>query len=873
MMKKIGIMLYTLLAVLVLVSCSSSKKKKEETDKGIKVNIVDEIKFDKSYDDQMEDVPFDNPNMYQSTYMDVNPDFAVTVESTSRLFSSSELASSVSARDSKGQNVSLNVHSLNDTEKTLYEIKAAGGYKPGDAYTIELPNVDTLLFEGKSPEIRKILFTVKEEEKDNAKLKIDYTNYDFNKVTHFEGFGDYNTYLYYSGDDLDCSAGDIIMFSDGDTEKVYIKVKSVSTENGQYKIYYESADVSDIFEELDVHIDNREVDIENDFVLNDIQEIAEQIKNSEATWTYCYAVADAYGFLPHLSDFIDQVSFNFSFKATGNSFTLGAEATFTYTDSKGWRTVGILRFEWQKTLNVSGDGEIETFLGIPIGVSMNCSVGTDTRYSVQFCVTRKNKKFKSYNTEDTPKNLDMDKAREAVEDLQNGFTRLEEFGYKKDVVVGDTIMINVGHISFKYGWFSADFDLYACLKFQTDITIGAKYTYSTHEVLISYSTSRSEPEGPKEDYSDSAVSPSAVSAKTLNFYLCGTLGIEAYLKLRITIYITGLKYIANLAIDVDAGVYFDLSGMATGGYNFNTGQWDGNFGVSIEPGIFFRISLSVNLVWVVHFNWELYGVRYPMFKLGYKFDIRERSTNETLELNLKETEINNTNMLVFDAVDGGSLSVSAKQFKYDEQITWFETGNGNNKETYKLFTEIKSNSPDLTIQNGKLIIKEGVAETSGTITVKVRTNPFRERETTINFHYKSKDARNVTFDGQNSTSYLPGQKISFPTPQKRDGYIFRGWSLNGELVDYKNGYTMPENNINFTAEYIEDKYYTVNFYDGKNNLVYTAHVKTLEDAKAPDAETRDRFMDEEYVFVCYDKEFNDVTSDLEVHAIYERSGE
>ena len=183
MMKKIGIMLYTLLAVLVLVSCSSSKKKKEETDKGIKVNIVDEIKFDKSYDDQMEDVPFDNPNMYQSTYMDVDPDFAVTVESTSRLFSSSELASSVSAKDSKGQNVSLNVHSLNDAEKTLYEIKAAGGYKPGDAYTIELPNVDTLLFEGKSPEIRKILFTVKEEEKDNAKLIINYTNYDFNKVT------------------------------------------------------------------------------------------------------------------------------------------------------------------------------------------------------------------------------------------------------------------------------------------------------------------------------------------------------------------------------------------------------------------------------------------------------------------------------------------------------------------------------------------------------------------------------------------------------------------------------------------------------------------------------------------------------------------
>ena len=444
--------------------------------------------------------------------------------------------------------------------------------------------------------------------------------------------------------------------------------------------------------------------------------ILTQIKYSDTALMYCYAVADSYDFLPKLGDFIDSVSFDFSFKPTGNSFTLGAQASYTHTDSAGWRTVLSLKFEWEKSFTASGDAEIKSFLGIPYGISMNCGISTDQRYTAQFCVTRKNKKFKDYNTQDTPKTLDMDKAREAVEALAGRIVEADALGYKRDVVVGDTIMINIGYLGFHFGWFSIDIDVFVCLKFQTDITLGVKYTYSTHEVLVNYSTEKGNGDG--------GASPSNISAKSLNFYICGDLSIEIFLKIRFSAYITGLKYIANIGCDVDAGVYFELSGLATGGWNFTTGEYDGNFGATIEAGIFFRVTLNVNLVWVVHFSWELYGVRFPMFKLGYKFDIRERASAKPVELTSNETLIDNTDLLVFDALSGKSLAVVVKQYKYNEEITYFETSTGKGNLSYTLFKSIKSNSSDLTIKDGKLIIRDGVAETSGTIEVVAKISTF-----------------------------------------------------------------------------------------------------------------------------------------------------
>jgi len=871
MKKKILIVFFSFFVLFTIASCGKDKSNKSEKKKtgNLSVNIVDKIDFDDT-EEQMQDIPIDNPNMFQCTYMDVDPDFIFTLESRGVLLSDLQLGNSVIATNPKGDEVELTFNYRNDSEKTLYDVRAKDGYEPGKAYTVSIPNNDTLVFEGKSSEIRKILFTVKEESKDNVKLKINYTNYDDSKIISFDGYKDpiEDTYLVYD-DEIECNIGDIITFSDpnGDEfkDRIYIEVLDISINKGQTKIKYKCPDYTEIFDELDVHVDNEEIDVENSFVLNDIENILMQIKYSDTALMYCYAVADEYDFLPQIGDFIDSVSFDFSFKPTGNSFTLGAQASYTHTDSKGWRTVLQLKFEWEKSFVASGDAEIETFLGIPYDVSLNCSVATDQRYTAQFCITRKNKKFKDYNVEDTPKTLDMDKAREAVEDLQDRIVDADALGYKRDIVVGDTIMINIGYLGFHFGWFSIDIDVFVCLKFQTDITIGLKYTYSTHEVLVNYSTSSGNGDG--------GVSPANLSAKGLNFYICGDLSIEVFLKIRFSAYITGLKYIANIGCDVDAGLYFELSGLATGGWNFTTGEYDGNFGATIEAGIFFRVTLNVNLFWVIHFNWELYVVRFPMFKLGYKFDIRNRATNDPVELSQCETSIDNTNLLVFDALSGKSLAIVVKQYKYNEEITYFETASGKKNESYQLFKSITTDSNDVRIENGNIIVKEGIAETSGNIIVEAKISPFRTRKYTVPFYFKSKDAKNVTFNGQDSKSYLPGQKIEFPTSvESHTGEIFRGWALNGVQIDYKNGYVMGDENINFEAIYIEYKTYTVNFYDGLNNLVYTTHVNTLESVTEPDEATRDRFM-EGYTFVCYDIEFDEVTSDLEIHAIYERSGE
>ena len=880
MIKKIGLIFYTLLAVLILASCSNKKKEEEDTNKkgDIDVRLVESIDFG---NDELnyKDVPIENPDYFQSTFMDVDPEFVFTVQATSAMLSAIELNNSVVATTAGGDNVELVFSTVNNSEYVLYDVKAKDGYEPGAAYTVSINNNDSLLFFNKSPEIRKLIFTVEREDSNVLEYRttddngIPYKKYDIDKVSHFEGFGDYNTYLYYDGD-LNSSTGDVVIFTNGKTgqeeDTIYIKIKAIDREENRYKITYESPSVAEVFNDVDIHVNHKDADVERDFTLNDIEEIARQIKYSDTALMYCYAVADKYDFLPQLGDFIDNVSFDVSFKGLGNGITLGIQASYTHTTEAGWRVCLSLKFQWTKTFTASGDVKTKSFLGIPYDVDMNCAVGSDETFTFQFCVTKKNKKFIDHNVDDTPKDLDLSKAKQAVEEMKDRYYELDDLGYKKDIVIGDTIMINIGHLSLYFGYLSIDIDVYACMKLQSDVTLGVSYTYSSHQVLVNYSTANDSSGGGS---GDAGVSPSEVSSKILNAYICGDFSIELYLKLRVTAYVTGLKPLANIGVDADAGVYLDVSGIGCAGYNFTTGDFDGNLGATVEFGAFFRASLNVNLLFVFHWSWELCNFKAPFFKLGYKYDVRDMASTDTIELTQKETDISKTNLLVFNALDGKGLAVVNKQFSYDEEVVYFDSVFLKHPGKYWLFPEISSNSDYIEIKNGKIIVKDNApAEINAKINVTVRTSPFTTSTYTANVHYIAQDARFVTFDGANRTAYHPGEKIVFPNAGGREGYIFRGFMLNGEMVDYRSGITMGTEDLNFTTYYIEDKVYTVTFYDGFNNLVSTQHVNALESAVAPEASVRDVNM-EGYTFVCYDKQFNEITCDMEIHAIYERSGE
>ena len=81
------------------------------------------------------------------------------------------------------------------------------------------------------------------------------------------------------------------------------------------------------------------------------------------------------------------------------------------------------------------------------------------------------------------------------------------------------------------------------------------------------------------------------------------------------------------------------------------------------------------------------------------------------------------------------------------------------------------------------------------------------------------------------------------------------------------------NNVDFEVVYIENKTFTVEYYDGIGNLVYTEKVFNQDAAKGPDASVRDAKMSDEYGFVCYDQSIDCITKDMKVNAIYTRKGD
>ena len=256
------------------------------------------------------------------------------------------------------------------------------------------------------------------------------------------------------------------------------------------------------------------------------------------------------------------------------------------------------------------------------------------------------------------------------------------------------------------------------------------------------------------------------------------------------------------------------------------------------------------------------------FTKGMNLIYEDHMTISTLAHN-----IDDTNLLMLDTFDGISMSGVTKQYLYNKRITLLDSIFISNPIDYPLFKNIYTDNEHVTIKNGKIYVDSSIAETEGKIYIVINLTDDTPFTLEANFHYLSSDAKFVTFDGQNKTSYLPGQKIIFPDKvEHRNGYLFKGWEYNDTLINSIETYYMGDSDINFVSKYVLEGICLVKFYDGFNNLISEQYVEKGYSAIAPDETLRDKNMDG-YTFIEYDICFDNVSSDLEIHAIYERKGE
>lgn len=118
----------------------------------------------------------------------------------------------------------------------------------------------------------------------------------------------------------------------------------------------------------------------------------------------------------------------------------------------------------------------------------------------------------------------------------------------------------------------------------------------------------------------------------------------------------------------------------------------------------------------------------------------------------------------------------------------------------------------------------------------------------------------VSFIGNNNENIQTlvvkeDEKINYPEAPVIEGYQFIGWDQNIE-------YATSDTNIKALYEILT---YNVTFYDNNHNILNTQTVEYNSSAIAPDIDTIAG-----YKFIGWDKEFNNVKSDLIINAIFEK---
>ena len=349
---------------------------------------------------------------------------------------------------------------------------------------------------------------------------------------------------------------------------------------------------------------------------------------------------------------------------------------------------------------------------------------------------------------------------------------------------------------------------------------------------------------------------------------------DIFLKVRVSFYFTGFKKAFSIYLDIDAGFYLEAAVKGQVTYDITTDTGNVHGGISVEFGLFVKISINVNILGLFHPSWTFLDKKLPLFKMTVTDVLDQRVGADTIELDSYSTPIIGTELLTYLTFDHVSLAEVPKGYLPDSKATLIESCFCDPL-TVPLFADFKSSDSRIKIIGNDIIVNAGTSELNATISYTVFPLGYGTTRTEkVNVHFRAKEARDFSIDGKKITSYLPGQTIELPKEiTERDGYIFKGYVYNGENITSMDTLTMGNENINISTRYIENRTYTVKYYDGLNNLVYTETVLNEEKALGPDAITRDANMEDGFVFIGWDRNTDTVTKDMEVHAIYLKGSE
>lgn len=811
------------------------------------------------------------------TYDNVATNFSVTAISKGMFLSPTTLQEEnlVNIEDQTGERVDAVITNGNDSHTFL--ITSEDGYTPGECYTISLSDNAPLYFEGKDESIRKISFSVAKDDISDSNLK--ENNFKHYSSSIIESINDVDTDDMYliTTSSISASKDDIVVFDYADGEDLYIKFISISDyEGSKYKVIYTDPEAGDIFNSLELHRGNEQIDMEKYFTVNDEEEIRKSILNSDFVQEYAAAVAYTYNFSNGWVDFWQKAKIDIVFNLDKTKINFQIIVTFTTELNDDWLITASLMFQYKRELTVTADAKLKWKVIVPY-VSMNSTVVADDTYSVQFQILFVKKTWNDkYKEMKDPKKLKWDDAKDAVKDLKERAKNSEETktSAMNAKVTGSSISIPLGSlvVPLQVVPLTLGIDLSFNIKIEASLGLVAGYTYNQRQVFLQYSnSSKNETKG--------SSSPEIKKASTVNVDFYGKLYTEVYLELAISLYLNGLRKIFRLELSVDAGIYLSISGYGGATYDFIQNVGNIVYGGEVVYGLFIRITLSLVLINTRSLNYKLYEKKLPLLDLGMSTNILSLANNPDVYITKKKTNLNDTSALTFNIFDGNTMTNTIKTFKYNESQKVISGLLIPHDVSYNIFTGMKiEGSNYITLSDGVLTIKDGAPKSFDAnliVTVKADYSVGTDWNVTIPLHITQTESYFVTFDGDTSSSqsYTVGDDVKLKLPEEKDGYYFYGYSADGgdTFIDESKGYKMPNYDVNISLVYEQNVYYTVKYYDGFNNYLGEEKVLNKQAANGIEASVRDKNMTG-YTFLGWDVDLSCVTKDITAKGVYVKVG-
>lgn len=869
------VLLLVLPLTMALSSCSGAegKSNKQQNNALSKIDIgyndFEEMDFDGQ---ELKEVKIDNPNLYNNTFRDVDPNFSFELKGISRIITETSFNGSytglVTVTDNSANVVTFSGN-LNNSNNRI-KIQAASPYEAGKVYTATLHD-DTLQFHVGSTiheSIREIYFSVKEEDKNVLSMKEGIRTLPLdNVISNSKDPLEPHKSLLYKGS-VSVAQDEVIKLASDDEKRIddtlYIKVSSFKEESGNTRIYYDSPEVDEILNDLDVHVDDKPLECNKDnFHLSNKEQIYNDLLYSDIVLDYVAYTALTYDFADNnnaVVDFLKSCNIVINFKFIDGGISLQGILLFKHQFESGWVLSLNITLEWQETYRFSADAEIETVLGIPVGVDMSMASSKTDKFSIKGSIIFSHSTFNPGPDWTEPEKLDLSKAKEAVQQLKDKWVDGKMFDSKRERTESGVTLFNIGWVDFYFGYVTVSVEFYLYLTSAVSISLGFGYTYENTTTLVNFSTSSGNKGG--------SASPSDVHSNVIDVDLVGKYYLEFGLKVRFSVYITGLRWIVALQVDLDAGLYLNLTGFGGFVANITTGDINLDIGFLTEIGFVLKVTISVILFGRGYGNWEIWSLKKPLISFGNVNRIEDR-VEETVNLSKPVTKIDDTNMMKFTVFDGAAMLSTVKTFSFKEELTIADSVFWDLPISRKFVINAVSKNPEyITIQDDSFVVTEGAPTLFDAIIELTVDDLFAAFETTysVKVHYQQEGTKVVTFDGSNAMAYEKGEVIDFPVV-KKDGQIFKGWQLNGQDIDLSKPYIMGEEDLNFTSRFIPDVQFLVTFYDGHNNLISSGYVTNEEAAIEPEEAIRDANM-EGYQFVGWDTDISCITKDTVVHGIY-----